>query len=250
MSTSAATNGPADDKALASSGRQEPAFDKAVAADQVPALAALLTSDNAGTAVVLQVTTNLVIASATYLTASFALVLGRDVPAVVLLLLPIPVLGLQMMQMVLGASAVWRSRSAEVIEGRLLDVIGANPEMRERLGSALSSRVTDPNYIAQSGKWRRVRMTTALLPYNIFYFAGLSYTVFMVIQGVHEMDGTWPRLGAAAVSSVVYLGVWLVLLQSARINFSDDWSAVLPRRESTPDDHPSVAPRSDPAPSS
>jgi len=244
MSLSAATDSPADEPL----GRR---FDTPMAtADQVPALAALLTSDNAGTAVVLQVTTNLVIASATYLTATFALVLSRDVPPGVLLLLPVPVLGLQMMQMVLGASAVWRARSAELIEERLLGLIGAEAETRRRLGSALSSRITDPRYIAQSRDWRRVRMITAVLPYNLFYGAGILYTAFVVIRGILEVDGTWPRLVVAAISSVAYLALWFILLQSARINFSEDWDAVLPPQDGVAQpERQSEEPHGDPAPS-
>lgn len=193
--------------------------------DEIAAVAALLASDNAGTAVVLQVTTSLVIASATYLSASFALAFGNDdLSTVVALVLPIPVLGLQSLQMVLGASAVWRAKSAAMMEARLAQAANIRPEAHRWIGSSLSSSVTDPTYVKRSKKARSVRVMAAVMPYYLFYAVGVAYTIGMVTWSLREATDAWWI--AVLVVAAGYAYVWFALIRAAAMNFSNDWALV------------------------
>jgi len=192
------------------SGRRT-AEDVGSASERISALGQLLAADNAGTAVVLQVTVNLTVASLTYLSATLIVLNNSafEVNGVLLAVLPAPVLMLQLYQVVLASGVRRRVESTREIEARLVDIAGLAEEYAAyRIGSRATESATDPDVVRRvPGPGRRLAVVAAGLPYAGFYLLGLVYTGYVAWQ-LFDKEGLWPSLAVA----IAYGLAWAFLV--------------------------------------
>lgn len=149
----------------------------------IAARAALLAADTAATGAVAHLTVTIALATITYFTATLAVLqfLSQSANAVILAMLPAPILLLQIYQIVLAGANRRRTESTRTIEFQLIRA--ANLEQAYdayRVGSRATESVTDPGMVKLApGGWVPLRMAGASIPFAGFYALGVLYTLYI-----------------------------------------------------------------------
>lgn len=178
------------------------------------ALAALLANDNSGNETVMQVTVSITIALLAYLPLSATLASeSANADPRVIPLLGVPVVLLQLYQLILATSVMRRAASAELLESTLVVRAGLD-ERREKIGSQADASVMNVERILSDGGPGAVpRLLGALIPYLGFYALGLAHSAFVLYLGYVEVAKGDSR-AFFWVGLVVTVSLWLVFFEA------------------------------------
>lgn len=197
--------------------------DSHVADSDVEILTTILATDYSSNESSQQATTAIVGIVIAYLGASlFVLDKNEDLSVGLVLLLPLPVILLQMLQMTWAVAVIRRAKSAELVEAELMKrtALAARYESGE-IGSVATTSVTDISHPRAKGAMKAVGLT-GQLPYYGFYALTLAFTCFAFSQAAGGVDVnllvTSDRLTLASFG-VLYFALFMIFAIAASVGF-------------------------------
>lgn len=210
-------------KPVAARGDQEAEILATSQGSDVEILTTVLATDYSSNESSQMATTTIVGIVLAYLGASlFVLNRNDDLPILLVLLLPLPVILLQMLQMTWAVAVIRRAKSAELIEAELMRRTAMASEYSSgTIGSLATTAVTDISHPKARGAMKAVGLT-GQLPYYGFYVLTLAFTCFAFVQaatGQHSnMMATADRLTIACFA-VLYVILFLIFAIAASVGF-------------------------------
>lgn len=187
-------------------------------------LAALVALDESSNESTQQASTAIIGFVISYLAVMVFVVSGDapKIPLLPLLLIPAPVLLLEMVQMVWAAAVVKRAHSAELMEEIIFRrLLVDEPDLVEhyrlgRLGTQATAKLTDISHIGEFGWGSRILPVIGMLPYVAFYGLTTGFVGYVMHTGyawagkITDLPERERSILMVTIASVCY-GLLLVL---------------------------------------